>query len=990
MIRIIKASAGSGKTYTLAVKYIEYLMKAESHYMTNGTGWVKNVHRRTLAITFTNNSTNEMKQRIVKALYEMREGRLLDYVERVKKSVGFVTEERIREVAGLLLEDILEDWQMVRVSTIDSFFNQVVNAFIRELGIDQTPVVDLDTDAIVEEAVDNMLNRLEEKSPEGKALVRFLGSMMNESIRSGKKWSIRPALIKIAKYTLTDSYRDFGPDSGFGPDKAEALKKSLRAEVDKLKEKANTIWDDIERKLQRIDGVISHCTNAVQKHNTTSNSLLKAIGNPEAWFKKKNSATLEDGAWLTAKLREVMEIEQGEELCTYNAILGNINYTGVIAELDREISEVCKENDTILISSTNHLINEIVSNSSTPFIYEKTGLATDHYMIDEFQDTSEKQWENFIPLINESNSLGKESLVVGDVKQSIYRWRNGDWKILQTGISETFQGQCIEKELDTNYRSSKIIVDFNNTLYGKIAEKFADTMGKNMPLIYSNVHQICAKESEGGGSVKIALTEAKKESFQELAMQRIIRWFNELKEEGSFSGSAVLVRKNDEAQYVANALAEAGIKFVSTESLLVCNDICVRYIIATMKYILSNGNDLDTKKLMSLQRCISDSSELDTELIENLRWMPLEHITMAIVRRYGMDKIDGGAHRIFVFTLADIIRTWVRNNEGNTSRWIEYWEEKSKTACVPLPADNDAVKIMTIHKSKGLQFTNVALMMNSTSWECGFNSRHDKMVSVETPQKMCSHGINHVFVDLYKSNVQGSIYAKKQTEEWEECCIDELNTLYVATTRAERNLLIVGNKTKNKEFKHNENFCMVDLLEKALEEWGEEIIEEINESQDTEEENLQKDIVKTREHGEPIELGELPGTIDVRIPKSEEQESGIEKHEWLASIRYEDEIGELDKEKSAIWEKVKNHGWFSREWEKVWNEVELAFNGHTLRPDRVMIKGNEIVVIDWKFGQKSDKYINQVRGYCNAFKTLGYKVKGCLYYAETDETVMVD
>ncbi|MCQ2344548.1 MAG: UvrD-helicase domain-containing protein [Paludibacteraceae bacterium] len=985
MVEIIKASAGSGKTYTLAVKYIEYLMKAQTQYLTHGTGWVKNSHRRTLAITFTNNSTNEMKQRIVKALYEMRENRLQDYVNRIKQNiVRGVTDERIRTAAGMMLEDMLEDWQMVRVSTIDSFFNQVVNAFIRELGIDQTPTVDLDTDAIVEQAVDNMLNRLEETSPEGRALVKFLGSMMSESISDGKRWSIRPALVKIAKHTLTDTYRTNASETRQTPDKAENLKKSLRKRIDELTEEANAIWGEMEERIKSIDGATTNCIKAITNRKTDSKTLTKCLWDSNAWFNKKNKAAPDDGPWLTEKLQKVMGIEKGEELCTCKTIARSINYTGVIAELDREIEMVCRQNDTIMVSSANHLINEIVGNSSAPFIYEKTGLGTDHYMIDEFQDTSEKQWENFVPLITESNSMGKESLVVGDVKQSIYRWRNGDWRILEKGITETFPEQCDVMELDRNFRSKRGIVEFNNTLYEKVTERFAELMGGNLPTIYGNVRQSCAREKEGGGNVNVVIAEYKKEQFQEFAMRRIIGWFNDLKTKGELRGSAVLVRKNDEAQFVAGALAEAGIKFVSTESLLVANDICVMYIIAAMEYVLSDGGELPTKKMKSMQRCISDNCELDTELLESLRWLPLEQMTMAIVRRYSMDTLDGNAHRTFVFTLADIIRTWTRNNDGNVGRWLEYWEEKSKTACVPLPADDEAVKIMTIHKSKGLQFTNVALMMNSTSWECGYNSRFDKMLPVETPQQFSDHDVSHVFIDIYKNDVKCSAYEDKQTEEWEECCIDELNALYVATTRAENNMLIVGNKTKEKEMCHGNNYCMVNLLEKALEGWGEGITEIAKEEEEYDKKVADNDI-KAREHGNAVELVEMPGQMNVRVPKSEEQEAGIEKHNWLASISYEDEVGDMDEEQRRIWEKVRSRKWFARHWETVWNEREFAYNGRTLRPDRVMFRGNEAVVVDWKFGQKSDKYAVQVRGYCSGLKALGYEVKGYIYYAETDE-----
>lgn len=994
MIEIIKASAGSGKTYTLAVKYIEYLMRAQAYYMLHGNGWVKNTHRRTLAITFTNNSTNEMKQRIVEALYRMKNGMLQDYVDRIRKTISGVTDESIRETAGRLLEDMLEDWQMVRVSTIDSFFNQVVNAFIRELGIDQTPAVDLDTDAIVEQAVDNMLNHLEDTTARGKALVTFLGNMINESIGSGKKWSVRPALVNIAKFTLTDSYRTHTQqilsenDALPTPDMADALKKSLRDRVRQLTEEAESIWTKVEERILNIDGVTSYCMNAVQKHNLDSTALLKCLDDPNAWFKKKNNASPDDGPWLTEKFNELIAKMKGEEMSTCKVILDSINYTGVIAELDREVELVCRENDSILISSTNQLINEIVGNSSTPFIYEKTGLGTDHYMIDEFQDTSAKQWSNFLPLISESNSMDKESLIVGDVKQSIYRWRNGDWRILQNGIADAFPGQCNTTELDCNYRSCKQIVDFNNTLYSKIAERFSDIMGCDMPLIYGNVRQVCGKADDRKGSVRIVFADGKKDDFQSFAMRRIIKWLNELNEKGESGGSAILVRKNAEAQYVAKALAEAGIRFVSTESLLVGNDICVRYITAAMEYVQSDADELVTRKLMSLQRCISDSSELDTELLENLRWLPLDQITMTIVRRYGMDTMDNGAHRSFVFTLADIIRAWTRNNDGNTARWLEYWAEKSEKACVPLPPDDGAVVIMTIHKSKGLQFDNVALLMNSRSWQCGINSKHAKMVSVSTPQGLCEHHIKRVFVNINKGNVKGSLYENAQTDEWEECCIDELNTMYVATTRAKDNILVVGNKDVGKEMRHNKNFCMVNLLEKALEGWGEELVEEAAEDESPADASPDTAVL-AREHGEPLQRGEMPDMMNVQVPKSEEQQEGIEKHAWLASIRYEDEVCQLDDWQMSVWENVKKHGWFSRDWDIVLNECGLAYNGKTLRPDRIMLRGNEAVVVDWKFGQKSEKYASQVRGYCDALRAFGYNVTGYLYYAETDETETV-
>ena len=462
MIEIMKASAGSGKTYRLARKYISLLLESSDRY----------AYRHILAVTFTNKATDEMKERILKELHVLSvTPEESDYHDHFVPSV-FPSDKELQQKAETVLHDILHDYSAFAVSTIDRFFQQTLKAFSREIGQFASYQVELDKDSLVAESVDRILDSLTE---EDGSLLSWLTENVLEQIESGGRYSMDANLLDMARRLKSPQRKEAAEAAGIDPD-AVCTKDKLIQIRNLCRELTGIFRKEVKDKAERVLEVL---TLADVKPEDTARGFLKALyryaelqdtdqvepptdafmrnaSDSDKWFAKAKAKTLLPKVLhvLEGPLDDFCELF-GREYDVYSTACildGQIYGLGVAGELERTFSELMKEKNVLCIDDSNTILRDIIDASDAPFVYEKIGVRYDHYLLDEFQDTARVQWQNFSPLLKESESKGGDNLIVGDVKQSIYRWRGSDWKLLQDSIPEEFPGHR-QEVLDTNYRS---------------------------------------------------------------------------------------------------------------------------------------------------------------------------------------------------------------------------------------------------------------------------------------------------------------------------------------------------------------------------------------------------------------------------------------------------------------------------------------------------------------------------------------------------------
>ena len=458
MIKILKASAGSGKTYNLAREYIRLILQSEK----------PDAYRHVLAVTFTNKATDEMKRRILQELYVLASNPeaspYKDYfVQELKLDKTSLQKRAQQQLTG-----ILHDYSAFAVSTIDRFFQQTLRAFSREIGQFSTYQVQLDRDALVQEGVDRVLDNLSESD---RTLLEWLTRSVQEDLEQRGKFSLEGRLEEVAK-----SLQSLPEGEGnFPREKLEALRTTCREVI-------STFLKQLSEAVQACLDVLQQASVPPEESNRgflkalynyldskapikkPTDSFLSKAPDPELWFAKSKQALRQRVEGLLEEPLQAFLSLWGQPYKVYvtaQTILGQLYGLGVVSELRTALTDIQKEKNVLSIDDSNTILRGIIDGTDTPFIYEKLGVRYEDFLLDEFQDTADIQWENFRPLLQNSNSSGYDSLVVGDVKQSIYRWRGGDWTLLGSRLEQEF-AQVQKANLDKNFRTCKAIVTFNN------------------------------------------------------------------------------------------------------------------------------------------------------------------------------------------------------------------------------------------------------------------------------------------------------------------------------------------------------------------------------------------------------------------------------------------------------------------------------------------------------------------------------------------------
>ncbi|WP_163711453.1 UvrD-helicase domain-containing protein [Mangrovibacterium lignilyticum] len=620
-LQIYKASAGSGKTFRLAVEYLKIALSGEFNY--------KNI----LAVTFTNKATTEMKERVIEELYELGQGKKTAYLDVLKEEMNLSEPELVLRAQNAL-KNLLHDYSRFSISTIDSFFQRVIKAFNRELGINTAYQVDLEDDRILDEAVDQLLLSIDD-DPE---LLSWLKQFAEDKIREGDGWNLKGDILSLGRQIYNETFRQLSPvlneklsDKKFIRKYRAELRRiivNFETELKNLGEKGLGIMrqggvtvDDFKYKKA---GAASAFDKLARNDFAPSTRVLDVVSDVAVFHDKKASAHVINLAnQLQPVLVEAVDFHR-ENISNYNTarLIVNQLYTlGILVDLQETVRKLTREKGVILISESGNLLKQIIDDSDTPFIYEKTGVYYKHFMIDEFQDTSGLQWGNFRPLVGNSLAENNLGMLVGDVKQAIYRWRNGDWNLLANEVSQAFPANgAEEKQLSQNWRSSGTVIRFNNRIFqvvpqliqqhfsAEIAEAglpdnlFGDAI---LGIYQEALQEIGRTETKDAGYIHMRFLEKKRSddeaSNEELILGELVESIRTAQNKGvKASDMAILVRTKAEAKVIADCLLTekaAGdetynFNVLSGESLYVKNADSVSFLISMLRLLKDPDDDL--------------------------------------------------------------------------------------------------------------------------------------------------------------------------------------------------------------------------------------------------------------------------------------------------------------------------------------------------------------------------------------------------------------
>lgn len=1045
-LKIIKASAGSGKTFSLTREFLRLLINEPLDY-----------YRTILAVTFTNKATAEMKTRILTELHRLGSGEKSDQLEFLM-SVSSSTEAKVREKCNAILIRILHGYSWFRAETIDSFFQGIIRSFLLELGIPGHFTTEVEHDQLLEEAVDQFLNKLGNGGQDFEWLVSYI----EDRLRTGKTWGVKKGLMDIGKETFKEIYQENAGsiEEKLGdPDFLKHFRNQLNAIVVGFEMKIESLVLPVFEQMEaaglsaddfsnKESGPLGFFIKLRRKnYEDPLKRLLDTLNDPEKWSVKTNSRRNEIIRFgqdiLEPVARKVLELFDTERPKYLSALilLKNFYFTGLISRISSEIRQVKQEKGIMLLSDAAPFIYRIINDNDTPFIYEKTGNRFNHLLIDEFQDTSEFQYKNFRPLLSNSLSFGHSCLLVGDVKQSIYRWRNGNWQILAKEVGHDFGPAVTLQTLGTNWRSQSRIVNFNNQFFKAAAGVFDSIIQSGnedyipAETIYSDVKQeVSPKFSADSGSVFFALfnKNAQKEDenyFGELLIEQI----NGLFRKGFNPGDiAILVRHKKEGTLLSNFVVDANNQrkfdkatgIISNESLFLCNSPLVKLLLSAMHFVAEPDNRLKSAALIA--NYLNFHSKEQVELIEidgeklqvhsvdqilgegftgDCRQIAFENLFSLAGKLAIMLKLNNQEfENVYLHSFLDIIYSFTRNEMSDLNGFLCYWDEVGHKKTISAAETKGSIRILTIHRSKGLEFPAVIIPFAewdykpktfSTLWIKPETAPFNELaaVPVNTEQKL----VDSEFANAYHSERYLTL-------------IDNLNLMYVAFTRAVDSLIVFGKADPEKASsvgdlmastlkilsgQNHLTVCQGDpfiymqgepgfyedkpgematgFLEKSETQTALPLIR-ISNSVRFDDQN---------EHSARIRYtGNALHAIMENIVVPEDIGKAIHKAVQSGLMRTED-IPEFQQIIERALEAENVREWYSPKFQVLTEAAIIHPDGSMKRPDRLMVSGNAVTVLDYKFGHESESnsHSEQVKGYMNTLQEMGYEiVKGFVWY----------
>ncbi len=884
MIELRRASAGSGKTYTLAKTFISLYIGMDTP-MGRRLREPDKLHEalgHIMGVTFTNKATNEMKARIVDKLAalahpEAATGRI-DYQEDFMQEFGVGAEELARTCRRALAE-LLHNYSDFQIATIDSFFQSILRAFTYETEISQNYQVEIDDNYMLRIGVNDTLSKIKEKSEDADNIRHILSRYISASMENGNAWNIFNAdegdgRTRTLYGNLLDFARQLTKET-FKNGKEEAMRNFYAEHPDfrhVLSELSKNYDIYLRQKMEQLTSVwrllaenFSHAGLDIMETGSRSVATFAKwiANNPDSTntdrlpkpptasasgvFNSKNKKLSKSYDWtpLLPPIADAFE-EWRMQASIWSAFRSKLHFLGLMQPIMQAIAEFREENNLVQLSDTSTILNKIINDADAPFIYEKTGYYLHHYLIDEFQDTSKLQWMNIHPLLSESVANSNANLIIGDAKQSIYRFRNADSSLITTQVKADFGDNCIETGTtsaeNTNHRSADDIVRFNNTLYSVLPEMLDMEGRKTLSGLYSTSAQdMPQRQTAKRGYVKVLfLKEKKTEESRAASIAANANIVQQLLHRGYRQKDITfLVRTNKQGEQLIEAMLDHNAEnegkadyipmaFVSEESLGVGSSFAVKLILSALgRTALSDAFQPETTKetekendkryidperferrLRSFESrnpelsaaealeaiLASDNEDPSEDSPQGLRTLPA--LVEWIIARHLPEHLRK-EHACFIAAFQDIVLDYCEAYPTDTASFLKWWKNNGGKFSVQSPADTDAIRVMTIHKAKGLESTCVLLPfagskmpdMDETAW-----------VRPCIPEEVAAKCVipPYMPIDLSAKKLKNTPYERMATLSAEEKNTDELNTLYVSTTRAVRELyMTVWNGTSD-------------------------------------------------------------------------------------------------------------------------------------------------------------------------------------------------
>ena len=1056
---VYKASAGSGKTFTLATEYIKLLVQNPQSY------------RTILAVTFTNKATEEMKMRIISQLYGISK-QLPDsdnYLKHIVSKTG-LSEAQVCKRAGEALTLLLHNYSYFRVETIDTFFQSVLRNLARELDLTANLRIGLNDIQVEEQAVDRLIDNLTHTD----VMLQWILKYIMENISDNQSWNIIGKVKQFGRTIFRDYYKEQSDtlqkmmhDEHFFEAYTKQMRDIRQDALERMKEIGNEFFDALSAENLAIDdlsngrsgvaGFFLKLQAGVFDESIVGKRVADCLADVSKWCTKthehREAILMSADTVLQPILRRAIE-ERPRQWRLYKSAdltLRHLNQLRLLGSIEQKVRQLNEESNRFLLSDTQQLLHSLIKDSDSPFIFEKIGAHLEHVMIDEFQDTSTVQWQNFKVLLEECMShVDTENLIVGDVKQSIYRWRSGDWRLLNAIDSEfpNSHQQLEIRNLTTNYRSTHGVITFNNAFFTEAARQEYEAQREEYPdgaqqlrHAYADVEQQVPDGKPSQGLVNIRLLP--RDDYQQQVLIELGNTVRMLMDKGITPRQiAILVRSNRIIPAIADyfALQLPEVRIVSDEAFRLDSSAACTLIVQAFHLLTHPDDVLAQATIVKLyHKAILREQMTDDQLFR--RDTPLSTLLPEAFSRHTDELLQMSlyelAERLFtifqlhtltdesgyVCAFFDQLSQFCQDNTTDIDSFIREWNETIGAKTIQ-STETDGIRILTIHKSKGLEFDNVIipyadwrLEMPDVLW-C---QPHDEPFSA----------LPLVPVDYSEKQMRGTVYEHDYLDEHLQNTVDNLNLLYVAFTRASHNLFVIGRRAAK-----NTRALLIETVLPELKLEGAKL-----EGVDNEETAICFQYGTLSHHPSPIthhpsenvflqpvrpiQVNIETFTAPVEFRQSNRSRDFVEDddeagelsyikmgsvlHEVFSRIRttadidvvlsqlqsegilYDDELSR-EKITSLLRKRLESAriaNWFSSHWQ-LFNECSiLRLDDNRLverRPDRVMTDGHETHVVDFKFGKPHPEYIAQVQEYMQLLSEMGMpQVHGWLWYVYTNK-----
>ena len=987
-----------------------------------------------------------MKRRILTTLLEIADGHEGAMFQSLKATLeGQLDAKNIKFRAKEAYQLIIHNYGRFEISTIDSFFSKVLRSFARELDLPLSYELEMNTALALNESIDQLFRSLDQNKQVRDWLVAFA----NEQMESDKSWNVDQNIEKLGKNLFSEAFQEgfkaVELDLSRLKELIAKMRQTVRGFENQLKAYGNEALDLMSNSglvVEDFKGGSRSVANTFKKlirgDFTLTSSFLKTVSGDDSWYTKTSQKAAEIDQLVAGRFGEVSSTivqyiaDYQEEYNTAKVLLKNMFSYGLLEELNRHLKAYRDEHNVMLISDNNLILRDILDQADAPFIFEKLGSYFKHIMIDEFQDTSNFQWANLKPLVINALAEGNNVLIVGDVKQSIYRFRGGNMRLLLSGLKQdlgAFYTVETDKNLKDNYRSLSQIVDFNNRLFDILPEKIGATESISDVTLFNLAYAQHRQEIKGmdGGYVRLRFYDKDEVPWKESSLHDLVRIIRENENKGFDLGDfLILVNANAEIAEIANTLLAAEIPFINGESLKITQSELVQFVLEVFRYLQSDHDQILLLNLIALfsrlsgkgadkvfyrsreKRMSLKEAEFPIDFLKKRNYLKQQSLFDLVSEVLLIFDFHGYAD-IYIQQFQDVILEQSQRGINSVSTFMEWWDNEGAETTVMANEKVNAVRIMSIHKSKGLEAPIVCIPF--AQWSILPPVRH-QFWTKNLPATYSD--LQFVPLDYSRKSLSNSFFTSDFQEESAAFGLDVLNKTYVAFTRAREKLYVSAPngemRGRNTSAVNIQSLLWTIMPELPCDQSSEVGYTDYSLGTDT------NKVDRREQNDEAEQLQVYPASsylqkLTIRndserffmLQQTQDAQNitlGNQVHEVLSAIHEKDDLelvlkrmqqaGELDETAmNAVSERVKKlfndpriSPWFSGGYQ-VLNEREVWYNGSIHKPDRILADKDKAIVIDYKKEKEAQSHHDQVKRYMCAMRALGFsQVEGHLIYVE--------